>query len=326
MPDEAAVSGMARLRSPLPQIETAGLESTDPKLALINSLCEKNQLRDLMSEVDELMDAGIYDIRPISMYLWAMFYDIGLAALSEIFETLGVLVTTNLAGIGPTQKKVEHVAKRLSWLMQKLTDAIEYHETRQSPEWVKWTQALGADAPEAMETVLARVGALEALLDDRFASVKPAFQKLSARLRVVSLTFRIPSQPTVSVASPVIASLRPLQHSQTHDALQVDARLGRAEVGVSHEFFALIQKLDAFSKLVKKGDLARAAVVADDVMQSIEAFDPRAYFPELFSDFSELFSKHIDTLSSYWQDRESTAWKAHAQFYRVDLRRFVGGG
>jgi hypothetical protein len=50
------------------------------------------------------------------------------------------------------------------------------------------------------------------------------------------------------------------------------------------------------------------------------------YFPELFSDFSELLSKHIDTLASHWQDRESTAWKAHAQFYRVDLRRFVGGG
>ncbi len=77
---------------------------------------------------------------------------------------------------------------------------------------------------------------------------------------------------------------------------------------------------------MKKNDLARAAVVADDLMRTIDSFDPRAYFPELFSDFSELLSKHIDTLANHWQDRESTAWKAHAQFYRVDLKRFVGGG
>jgi hypothetical protein len=323
MPDVAAVRGLSRLRATLPPVEIAGLESTDPRLAMFNSMCEKGQLRDLVSEVDELLDEGIYDIRPISMYLWASFTETGLLGLTEILETLSALVTSGLPGLGPTQKKVEHVSKRISWLLLKVTDAIEYHENRHTPEWEKWTQALG---PEVLDTVLERAGVLEGALDERFASARPAFQKFSARLRVVSLTFRIPSQPTVSVASPVIASIRPPTHSQGHEELHVDARLGRAEVGVSHEFFALIQKLDAFSKLVKKGDLGRAAVVGDDLMRTIEHFDPRMYFPELFSDFSELLSKHIDTLASHWQDRESTAWKAHAQFYRVDLRRFVGGG
>jgi len=323
MPDDAPLRGLARLRAPLPATETVGLESVDPRLAMFNTLCEKGQLRDLVAEIDELMDAGIFDIRPISMYLWATFNELGLGSLSEIFDTLGAVVTTNLEVIGPSQKKIEHVVKRISWLMQKLTDAIEYHETRHSPEWEKW---IGSVAPEAMDAALERAAALEASLDERFAGTRTAFQKLAARLRVVSLTFRIPAHPPVSIASPVIASLRPPTHSQAHDELQVDARLGRAEVGVSHEFFALIQKLDAFSKLVKKGDLARASVVADDLMRTIESFDPREYFPELFSDFSELLSKHIDTLASHWQDRESTAWKAHAQFYRVDLKRFVGGG
>ena len=323
MPDESTLRGLARLRTPLPLAEVAGLESVDPRLAMFNSLCEKGQLKDLVAEIDELLDEGVYDIRPISMYLWAAFSETGLAGLPEIFDTLIALVTTGLDGIGPSTKKVEHVSKRISWLMQKITDAIEYHELRQSPEWEKWTGSLG---PDAMDLVLERTTALEAVLDERFAHVRPAFQKLTAGLLVVSLAFRIPAQPTVSVAQPVIASIRPPTHSHGAPELHVDARLGRAEVGVSHEFFALIQKLDAFSKLVKKGDLARAAVVADDLMHTIESFDPRVYFPELFSDFSELLSKNIDTLASHWQNRESTAWKAHAQFYRVDLKRFVGGG
>ena len=323
MPDDASLRGLERLRAPLPPNESAGLDSVDPRLAMINSLCEKNQLRDLVLEVDELMDGGVYDIRPISMYLWAVFSENGLAALSDIFDTLGVLVTTNLEGVGPSQRKIDHVAKRITWLMQKLTDSIEYHEVRHSEEWEKWSQEL---APAAIDTALQRLAALETSLDDRFATVRPAFQKLSARLRVVSLAFRIPAHAPVSIASPVIASMRPPTHGRAQDELTVDARLGRAEVGVSHEFFALIQKLEAFSKLVKKGDLARAAIVADDLMQTIDAFDPRKYFPELFSDFSELLSKHIDVLTNHWQDRDSPSWKAHSQFYRVDLKRFVGGG
>jgi hypothetical protein len=323
MPDEPSLRGLERLRGPLPQNETAGLDSVDPRLAMLNSLCEKNQLRDLMLEVDELMDAGLYDIRPISMYLWAVFGTSGLGALSDIFDTLSVLVTTNLDGIGPSQRKLDHVAKRISWLVQKLTDSIEYHEVRHSEEWEKWSQEL---TPAAIDTALQRLAALEASLDDRFVTVRPAFQKLSARLRMASLAFRIPAQPPVSIASPVIASLRPPTHGRAHEELQIDARLGRAEVGVSHEFFALIQKLDAFSKLVKKGDLPRAAIVADDVMRTLDSFDPRVYFPEIFSDFSELLSKHIEVLTRHWQDKDSPSWKAHSQFYKVDLRRFVGGG
>lgn len=323
MPDEIVLRGLARMRAPLPPLEAVGLESVDPRLAMINSLCEKNQLRDLTTEVDGLMDAGIYDIRPLSMYLWAVFNEGGLVALPEIFETVTVLVTANIDGIGPLQRKIEHVAKRLSWLLQKMTDAIEYHELRHSPEWEKWTQDI---APSELDTALQRLAALDLSLDDRFGAVRPALQKLSARIRVVILAFRLPTQRPVSMASPVVASLRPPAHNRGQEGLEVDARLGRAEIGVSHEFFALIQRLDAFTKLIKKGDLPRAAIVADDVMRTIDSFDPRAYFPELFSDFSELLSKHIDTLTAHWQDRESPAWKAHSQFYRVDLRRFVGGG
>ncbi len=323
MPDESVALGLARMRAPLPPALAPGLESVDPRLAMINGLCEKNQLRDLTLEVDGLMDAGIYDIRPISMYLWAVFSEGGLSALPEIFETLSVLVTTNLEGLGPVQRKPEHVAKRLSWLMQKISDAIEYHEARHTSEWQRWAQE---SPPSTIDLALQGLVGLEASLDERFQSARPALQKLSARLRVVVLAFRIPTLPPISIASPVVASIRPPNHSRGQEELQVDARLGRAEVGVSHEFFALIQKLDAFSKLIKKGDLPRAAIVADDVMRSIDSFDPRAYFPELFSDFSELLSKHIETLTSHWQDRDSAAWKAHSQFYRVDLRRFVGGG
>ena len=37
-----------------------------------------------------------------------------------------------------------------------------------------------------------------------------------------------------------------------------------------------------------------------------------------------LMSKNINTLAGHWGDRESAAWKALGQFYKVDLKGFVG--
>jgi hypothetical protein len=322
MPDDAALRGLARLRAPLPQSESPGLESVDPRLAQLDNLVDKNQLSDLVTEVERLFEAGIYDIRPISLYLWAAFVESGLSAVPDLFDTLAALCTDNLEALGPTRKRTDYVVKRISWLMHKMTDAIEYHEARRTREWSNWTAVAGVDV---MEAALERAAAFESVLDERFVGVRTPFQKLTARLRVLSMAFRVPALPPVSIAAPVVASIRPPTHNPASNQLQMDARLGRAELGVSHEFFALIQKLNAFSTLVNKGDLPRAAVVADDLMRTIETFDPRNYFPEMFSDFSELLSKHIGALDGHWQDRESPGWKARVQFYRVDLRRFVDG-
>lgn len=323
MPDDSALRGLARLRARLPESEAPGLESVDPRLALYDTLVDKNQLPDLITELEALFDAGVYDIRPISLYLWAAFAESGLTALPDLFDTLTALTGENFNAIGPARKRADYVAKRIAWLMQKITDAIEYHESRRTREWSLWTSVAGADA---MEAALERAAAFESTLDERFSAVRTPFQKLTARLRVLTMAFRVPVLPPVSIAAPVVASIRPPTHNPSSNQLQMDARLGRAELGVSHEFFALIQKLNAFSALANKGDLARAAVVADDLMRTIETFDPRAYFPEMFSDFSELLSKHIGALDGHMQDRESPAWKARVQFYRVDLRRFVEGG
>jgi predicted component of type VI protein secretion system len=81
----------------------------------------------------------------------------------------------------------------------------------------------------------------------------------------------------------------------------------------------------AFATLTERGDVSRAAILADEITRAIENFDPRLYFPELFSEFSRLLSDHVDELEVAWQARETLAWKVRAQFSQVDLKRFVAG-
>ena len=75
----------------------------------------------------------------------------------------------------------------------------------------------------------------------------------------------------------------------------------RVTLAVSHTFSELLQKLRAFEALVAKGRHEKAAVVAADVQQLISQFDPRMYFPELFSEFAALMSDNVNTISAHME-------------------------
>ena len=108
---------------------------------------------------------------------------------------------------------------------------------------------------------------------------------------------------------------------------RADIRAGsdRVEIVVSPAFLELLRKLQAFETLVAKQKFQRAALVADDVTGIVSNFDPRTYFPELFSQFGKDLAENIDVLATHWEARDSLSWKALEQYYRVDLARFVDG-
>lgn len=312
---------LAFLRQPLPT-PAKGLDSVDPALAVLASLADKEQYDELEAKIEALFDEGIHDVRAISYYLWIGWARRGIEALAEIFETLAAIVRDNLEGLGPVEKREAIVAKRIAWLAQKLGDAIEYHEAKRTAEWRAWSTSV---SPADLDRVLAAAQALDAAIDGSCPAARPALMALAPRLHGLAEALarpvdEAPAEPAHSDGSQV----EPDGPAATA-ASPVVLRAGRAEVGVSPAYFELVRKLDAFKKLVEKRDLTRASIVADDVMNIIEHFDPRAYFPEMFADFSELLSTNVDGISAHWQERDSVSWKLMVQFYRVDLRRFVGG-
>jgi hypothetical protein len=96
-------------------------------------------------------------------------------------------------------------------------------------------------------------------------------------------------------------------------------------LAVAPAFVELVRKLEAFESLIAQGKHQKAALVADDLTEMISRFDPRVYFPDLFSSFGKSLAENIEILGEHWESRESLSWKALEQFYRVDLKRFVDG-
>ena len=307
---------LAFLRAPIATpIKT--LDSSDPTLAELSSLADREQLPELEARVEALFDDGVYDIRAISYYLWLAWRLRGLPALADVFGTLAALVTTNLAAVGPEERREAHFAKRIAWLSQKIGDHVQYHEAKRTPEWKAWEKSA---TPEDLDGALAALRGLDAAMSNGFAPARQPLMVLAPRLQTLREAFAPP------VDTPPASAVKPATtEAPSPPSPPSVARSGKVEVGVSAAYLELLDKLDAFRQLVDKKDLVKASVVADDLMHTIENFDPRTYFPEMFADFSEKLSEHIDDLAPRWAERDSASWRAMVQFYRVDLRRFVGG-
>jgi hypothetical protein len=94
-------------------------------------------------------------------------------------------------------------------------------------------------------------------------------------------------------------------------------------VGGSGALEVLQRKMAAFDALITEGKVALAALVAEDINGVIENFDPRVYFPELFSTFTLQYVSHINQLSTFKDHGACMEWKALKELYKVDLSRFV---
>jgi hypothetical protein len=309
------VRDLAFLRAKIPT-PVKSLASVDPAIAEMSTLADREQLPELAARIEALFDEGIYDIRAISYYLWISWRTKGFPTLADVFATLTILATTNLASVGPAERREAHFAKRITWLSQKVNDLVQYHEAKRTAEWKAWQ---ATTTPEDLEAVLAALRELDAALANGLTPARQALMVLAPRLQSLRDSFSRPVDAAVSGESAGVESVR--QSAPSQPPL---VRSGRAEVGVSAAYFDLVEKLEAFRTLIEKRELLKASIVADDLMHTIENFDPRTYFPEMFADFSEKLSRHIDELSPPWAERDTMSWKAMVQFYRVDLRRFVG--
>ena len=87
------------------------------------------------------------------------------------------------------------------------------------------------------------------------------------------------------------------------------------------------------TKSLNQGLLGRLTAIASDKHQRPPLEQPgcfqhvgmRTILAGLFASFGRAVSENIGVLSEHWEERDSLAWKALEQFYRVDLQRFVDG-
>jgi hypothetical protein len=86
---------------------------------------------------------------------------------------------------------------------------------------------------------------------------------------------------------------------------------------------ALRHKLHGFQVLVRRGELAKAAIIARDVQQIIEGFDPVEFLPSLFAGYFRTMNQHLDELLPHLAEPDGTPWQVLSRFYQADLDGFL---
>ena len=84
----------------------------------------------------------------------------------------------------------------------------------------------------------------------------------------------------------------------------------------------LLERLTLFEQLVADGATLQAAVVADDIEDRLNHFDPRRYFPALFVGYYAALADTLPEIEEAWEARDSARWRVLRQLYELDPERF----
>lgn len=85
----------------------------------------------------------------------------------------------------------------------------------------------------------------------------------------------------------------------------------------------LVRRIKAFERLTQRGDLFKAAVVADSVLTTLDAFDPRVFFPKLLLPFFSGLSEHAPELEAAMAERDSLTFRSLKQLLQLDVDALV---
>lgn len=299
-----------------PVEEPRGLETTDPRFLRISALADDGRYREAADAIESLLAEGIVDIRLVVFVLFDAFIEGGIARLPEIAEGLSDLLAPGQVRFGPKSRRDRHVQKSLTWLMDRVEQTLTFHRVKADETW----QRLLADADTVDRSLVAlkslaanRDEPTRAALDESSSRLMRALRDLAEPLRAAALEETAPPEARLSSEPERLDIIEP---SDLADTL---------EIRVAPPLRELLSKIRAFEVLVERGDHRKAALVAKDVQETIERFDPLIFLPDLFSRFGALLYEHIDAIAPQWEMSDTIGWRMLEQFYRVDLDAFVGG-
>jgi hypothetical protein len=306
----------------------AGADAADGLLREIQDLSSRGDYRPAAERAAGALPGGCTDVRVLAPFLLGAFLEQGPEAVPGVLGVLRSALSDRWTALRPEAKKPRVVDSALSWLFRSMVVQIDFHEKMQDATFRAWA---GADAATVGRPSLEASTALRAAIDAVIDKARSTVQLSEVEVRVRSLWSRPPSPPPLVAAPPVVTAPvaapppEPAPEPTPLPAPALTAPAAAPALEISPPMQSLLRKLEAFEVLVARGDLERAAVVAEDVRSTLESFDPRLYFPRLFSSYARVLAAHVNDIAPHWESIGSPPWRALEQLYRVDLDAFLDG-
>ena len=289
------------------------IEVLDPRFSNISSYMEKSQYIEAKQELSQLLSEGFFDIRLLNYYLFLTFEESQTLNLHDIFNFLTQMLQDLWVKIPPFEKKDTHAVRSIQWIFTKISKILQFHEQKKDSRWNSWIKNLEEDS---LDKILATINTFKTAFQERLEAptILDKLQRITQWVEELRIT--LPSKNESKENDLIEEIPSPSNNIEEKPSIH-------SEIPSSQLFEELLKKLNAFEGLIQKEDFPKAALVSNDLSEIITNFDPRLYFPKLFSEYFKLLSIHIESLANYWEEKESLSWQSLEQLYKVDLDTFM---
>ncbi len=303
--------------------ESPGLETFDSRLDEISTAMLDGKYDDAVGPVEAVFEDGICDVRVVGFYAYLVFHQHGVGSLAQVFSDLAAVLGANWPAVGPLKNREKVTQNSFNWFYKHLVRRFQREESSQGPGWRAWVDGVTAEEVEQIVEAADELRrGLIATLEDLSGPVLDLHGKsrewLESFERVV---YREPEPEEEEEPEPEPGEEPEDEPPASREAPRSPAGGTMAEGSVHLQL--LQRKMKAFERLIDNEKYARAALVADDINQTIAEFDPLRFFPQLFARYVRVHAVSIGELTEYDDAKDSRDWQALQAFYATDLEGFV---
>jgi hypothetical protein len=316
------------LKDHIPRVENPGLVSTDPRFDEIVTLVQEEKYTEAKALIEVIIMDGIYDIRLICYYLFSYWLDNGFVSLLDVMGCLNNIISENLEAIGPISNRELSFNKSLDWIFRKIVKKIQYEEKKNSSLWQQWHTNINEDD---INKIRESGDVFSSNLRDQFGDGAEDLIKLWSKIdewlkTLKQLVDHVSVNEHIDSGSLDDKSLT--QALEVNDTVLVNnppPALKSNGLGIecSYHMNLLIKKLTAFENLINERELSKATLIWNDINQTLLAFDPKLYLPNVFETFVRLQAMNIDELSVHMEQRDSIEWHMMEEWFKVDFDAFI---
>jgi hypothetical protein len=306
---------------------SAGLAIGDPRLDAITDAAFKSSYGEAAGLAQQVWNEGVRDVRLVGYLLYGLYLEKDVGALAWVFAQLTAVLTDKWALIGPANK-LKSADNALNWLFQTLVRQLEGRDKLKDDKQKAWS------SPEGMAAFVAAVTAAGPLIEAVGALLPQGkcldkARHLNAWLseQQRALDAAAAERERERDAASAAAAPPPAPVAAGAPAAEAPVRQGNGNGNVTIEGAApmalLLRKIKLFEQLVGREELQKAAVVARDVDQLVQSFDPIVFLPKIFVPFFRLMSKNMEQLEPMMAQLEAPTFKSLVQLYQADLDAFA---
>lgn len=317
--------------------DSPGLDTLDPRMGEVSDLLQAGDFVAAARIVEDLLQQGICDLRLVGYLAFGQFLEHGVAGLLAIVEGLTHVMEESWEAFGPASQREKGCQSSLTWFVKQMMKRLQREEGAQGAQWSAWIASV---TPDDVDTTVRRMMRLQGAVDERLgaggAAVLDGLSKLRSWLDGFRNAVPYPEEEPEPEPEPeATAEEEPAAQapaSQAAPAWGAPAWGPAPDLGAagfpagfqaSPHLVTLIRKLDAFARLVEQEKYSRALIIADDVNDTLQHFDPTLFFPSFFKTFARLQALHAGDLVAFADYRDTPEWAALQTLYRVDLDEFV---